>query len=121
MIVTVFGQSESPGHEQRDYWGSAAADLPGSRNVIGIKDPVVDELIELIIAAETRESLVARVHALDRVLLWGHYVIPQFHVPYYRVAYWNKLSHPQVTPKYALGLDTWWVDPQKAASPEQTN
>ncbi|MBX6321018.1 MAG: ABC transporter substrate-binding protein [Rhodospirillaceae bacterium] len=123
MITAVFPESESPGNEQRDFWGSAAADTPGSRNLIGIKDPVIDELIELVISADTRESLVARVHALDRVLLWGHYLIPQFYVPYERVAYWNRFSHPAVTPKYApLAFDTWWYDAGKAAALQgQTN
>jgi microcin C transport system substrate-binding protein len=119
MITAVFGQSESPGNEQRGFWSTEAADTAGSRNYAGIKDPVVDELIDLIIAAPTRESLVARVHALDRVLLWGHYVIPQFHVPYERIAYWNKLSHPQVTPKYGVNVLTWWFDKQKAAGLKQ--
>jgi microcin C transport system substrate-binding protein len=123
MIIAVFPQSLSPGNEQREFWGSAAASQPGSSNLIGIKDPVIDELIDLVIAAADRESLVARTHALDRVLQWGFYVIPQFNVPFYRVAYWNKFSHPAVPPKYALGLETWWVDPQKegALRGKQTN
>jgi microcin C transport system substrate-binding protein len=123
MIIAVFGQSLSPGNEQREFWGSAAADQPGSRNLMGIKDPVIDELINLVIQAPDRDSLVARTHALDRVLQWGFYLIPQFNVPFYRVAYWNKFSHPSVTPKYELGLDTWWVDPQKegALRGKQTN
>ena len=78
MMVATFGQSLSPGNEQRDFWGSAAADLPGSRNLIGIKDPVVDELIGKIITADTREAW-SPPRALDRVLLWSHYVIPQWH------------------------------------------
>jgi microcin C transport system substrate-binding protein len=115
VIVATFGQSESPGNEQREYWGSGSADVPGSRNVIGIKDPVVDQLIELVISADTRESLVARTRALDRVLLWGHYVIPQWHLPAYRLAYWNKFARPAKKPKYGIGnVDTWWVDRQKA-------
>jgi microcin C transport system substrate-binding protein len=123
MIIAVFGQSLSPGNEQREFWGSAAADQPGSRNLMGIKDPAIDELINLVIQAPDRDSLVARTHALDRVLQWGFYLIPQFNVPFYRVAYWNKFSHPSVTPKYALGLETWWVDPQKegALRGKQTN
>src|SRR5262249_7818390 len=80
MIVDVFGQSLSPGNEQRDFWGSKAADPPGSRNSIAIKDPVVDELIELIISAPDRQALITRVHALDRVLLWGYYLIPHWHI-----------------------------------------
>ena len=115
MVVGGFGQSLSPGNEQRDLWTSAAADIKGSRNIIGIKDPVVDELVELVIAAPDRKSLVDRTRALDRVLLWGHYVIPHWHIRYFRVAYWDMFARPRVTPKYALAFTTWWVDPAKAA------
>ncbi len=114
MLVDVFGQSLSPGNEQRDFWTSAAADRNGSRNTIGIKDPVVDELVELVISAPDRASLVARSRALDRVLLWGHYVIPHWHIQNFRLIYWNKFSKPQITPKYAVGFDTWWFDEAKA-------
>jgi microcin C transport system substrate-binding protein len=114
MIVGGWGESLSPGNEQRDFWSSQAAETPGSRNTLGIKDPVVDELVELVISAPDRESLVARTRALDRVLLWRHYVIPQWHITYFRVAYWDKLMRPAIRPKYALGLFSWWVDPAKA-------
>jgi len=116
MIVDVFGQSLSPGNEQRDFWGSRAADEPGSRNTIGIKDPVVDAIIDLIISAPDRKSLIARTRALDRVLLWGYYVIPHWHIRGFRVAYWDLFGRPSVTPKYSLGFDTWWVDPKKDAA-----
>lgn len=116
VIVGTFGQSESPGNEQREFWNSSSAEVKGSRNVIGIKDPVVDELIELVIGAETRESLVARTRALDRVLLWSHYVIPQWHLPADRIAYWNKFSRPERKPRFGIGLDSWWVDPVKVAA-----
>ncbi len=116
MIVDVFPQSLSPGNEQRDFWGSAAADEKGSRNTIGIKDPVVDALIDLVISAPDRESLIYRTRALDRVLLWGFYVIPHWHIRSFRVAYWDKFDRPKVSPKYSLGFDTWWIDPQKEAS-----
>lgn len=115
ITVWVWGQSLSPGNEQRDFWHSETADLPGSRNLAGIKDPVVDRLIELVISAADRESLVARTRALDRVLLWGHHVIPHWHIQAYRVAHWDKFSRPTISPKYALGFDTWWVDPKKEA------
>lgn len=118
MIVGGWGQSLSPGNEQRDFWSSAAAETPGSRNTVGIKDPVVDELVELVISAPDRDSLVARTRALDRVLLWGHYVIPQWHITYFRVAYWDKLVRPAIQPKYQLGLMSWWVDPAKAKTLE---
>jgi microcin C transport system substrate-binding protein len=84
--------------------------------VAGISDPVVDRLIDLVIQAPDRASLVARTRALDRVLLWGHYVIPNWHIRAYRAAYWNKFGRPSVAPKYALGFDTWWVDPKKEAA-----
>jgi len=116
MIVDVFGQSLSPGNEQRDFWGSRAADELGSRNTIGIKDPAVDTLVDLVIAAPDRESLVRRTRALDRVLLWGHYVIPHWHIRSFRVAYWDKFGRPDEVPPYALGFESWWVDRSREAS-----
>jgi microcin C transport system substrate-binding protein len=119
MILTTFGESESPGNEQRDFWGSAAADEPGSSNAIGIKNKVVDALINLVISAPDRTSLVARTHALDRVLLWNYYVIPNWYLPATWVAYWDKYDRPKVSPKYArLALDTWWFDAAKAKALE---
>ncbi len=125
MIIERFAQSLSPGNEQRDYWESSRADLPGSRNSIGIKDPVVDALVETVIAAPDRAAQIAATRALDRVLLWNWYVIPHWHDSVYRVAYWNRFSHPPVAPKHGLGFtDTWWVDPEKnarlATSPRRT-
>jgi microcin C transport system substrate-binding protein len=111
MAVVVFGQSLSPGNEQREFWGSAVADEPGSRNVLGIKSPVIDELIEQLIKSPDRASLITQTHALDRALQYGYYVIPNFHNTAFWVAYWDKFRRPQVSPKYGLGLDTWWVDP----------
>ncbi len=116
MIVIALGQSLSPGNEQRNFWTSDRADIPGSRNLAGIKDPVVDELVELIINAPDRQSLIHRTHVLDRILLWGHYVIPHWHLRNFRVAYWNKFGRPKTSPKYALGFDTWWIDPVKEAN-----
>jgi microcin C transport system substrate-binding protein len=116
MMVTTFGQSESPGNEQREYWGSSAADIPGTRNYAGIKSAVVDEIIEQIISAPSREDLVNATRALDRVLLWEHIVIPQWHIAIYRLAYWNKFSRPKKIPRYALGFDTWWIDAEKNAA-----
>ncbi len=114
MTSVWWRQSLSPGNEQRDFWSSQAADIPGSRNLAGIKDPVVDALINKIIKAPDRKSLIAAGRALDRVLLWGHYVIPHYYVQTYRIAYWNKFDRPALKPKYALGfLDTWWIDPIK--------
>lgn len=111
MVVYGFGQSSSPGNEQRDYWHSSSADLPGSRNLIGIQNPAVDYLVEQLIAAPDREQLVLRARALDRVLQWNHYVIPHYHISAYRIAYWNRFAHPEVSPTYDLGLDTWWTKP----------
>jgi microcin C transport system substrate-binding protein len=116
MIVTVWAQSLSPGNEQRDFWGSQAAGEPRSRNLAGIKDAAVDRLIDLVIQAPDRPALVARTRALDRVLLWGHYVIPHWHIRAFRVVYWDKFGRPTVSPKNALGFDTWWVDAQKEAA-----
>lgn len=113
MIVGTIGQSLSPGNEQRNFWSSKAAETQGSRNWAGIKDPVVDKLIELVISAPDRQTLIDRTRALDRVLLWGHYVIPQWHIRSYRVAYWDKFDRPKTSPKYNLGFDTWWVKSQK--------
>lgn len=115
MMTIVVGQSMSPGNEQRNYWGSEAADTEGSSNLIGIKDPVVDKLIELIIAAPTREDLITRVRALDRVLIWSHYIIPNFHLSYDRLLYWNKYSRPDVVPARGTQIGTWWYDEAKAA------
>lgn len=116
MIVDSWQQSDSPGNEQREFWGSAAADAPGGRNTAGIKNPAVDHLIESLIAAPTREDLVARVRALDRVLQWNFYVIPHFHLPYDRIAVWDKFGRPAVTPKDGAQLTTWWVEPDKAVA-----
>ena len=115
MMIATFGQSESPGNEQREYWGSSAADIPGTRNFAGLKNPVVDEIIERVISAPNREELVHATRALDRVLLWQHIVIPQWHIAKYRVAYWNKFARPQIIPRYSLGFDTWWIDAGKNA------
>lgn len=110
MTVMVIPQSSSPGNEQREYWGSDRADMVGSRNYIGIKDPVIDALVEQIIRAQTREDLITRTRALDRVLQWGYYVIPNWHMPAWRVAYWNKFGQPATTPEYGLSVtDVWWV------------
>ena len=119
MVVASWGESQSPGNEQRDFWGSQAADTRGSRNFAGIKSPAVDALIDKVIQAPTREDLVTATHALDRVLLWGYYVIPHWHITYDRVAYWNKFSRPEVNPKYGIDLFAWWIDPVKLAALER--
>ena len=113
MIVHGFGESLSPGNEQRFYWGSAAADTPNSPNVIGIKDPAIDNLIDQIVNAQDRDHLVVLTHALDRVLLWNYFVIPQFHLSATRIARWDRFGMPSKPPLYSAGVDAWWVDPDK--------
>ena len=119
MIVSTFRQSLSPGNEQRNFWGSDAADTNGSRNIIGIKNPTIDDLIEKIISAKDREELITTTRALDRILLWNHYVIPQWHISAYRVLYWDIFDKPKVRPKYSLGTNTWWIDNKKASTLNQ--
>ncbi|MFQ6016686.1 MAG: extracellular solute-binding protein [Kiloniellaceae bacterium] len=119
IIVGTWGQSLSPGNEQRNFWSSAAADAVGSRNLAGIKDPAIDELIELVISAPDRESLIARTRALDRVLLSGHYVIPQWHITYDRLVFWDKFGLPEVTPVRGTSPFLWWIDEAKVATLEQ--
>lgn len=108
IITHVFGQSNSPGNEQRDYWHSSMAEVSGSRNLIGIRNPVVDALVEMVIQAPDREALVHRTRALDRVLLHGHYVVPQWHVAVDRIAYWSFLERPETTPDNGFDLNNWW-------------
>lgn len=118
MIVGGFPQSNSPGNEQREFWQSSSADNPGSRNFMGLKDPAIDSLVESLINADSRQSLVAHTRALDRVLLWGFYVVPNWHIKTWRVAYWNHIGHPDTPPKYDIGINTWWIKPEvKPATP----
>jgi microcin C transport system substrate-binding protein len=116
MIIDQWGESLSPGNEQREYWGSQTADVPGSRNTIGIKNPAIDALIDKVIFAKDRSELVAATRALDRVLLWNFYVVPQFTYGFSRYARWDRFSHAEL-PKYARsGLPSlWWFDADKAA------
>lgn len=119
MIVHSFSESQSPGNEQRDYWGSESARQDGSRNVIGIRNPAVDALVEHIIQAHSRESLVTATRALDRVLWHEHYMVPQWYIATHRVTYWNRISHPARLPLYynpLSYLQWWWVDPVKSAA-----
>jgi microcin C transport system substrate-binding protein len=117
MIIDQWGESLSPGNEQREFWGSQTADQPGSRNTIGIKNPAIDALIEKVIFAKDRPTLVAATRALDRVLLWNFYVVPQFTYGFSRYALWDRFSHAEPLPKYARsGLPSlWWLDADKAA------
>jgi len=114
VIVDSFPQSHSPGNEQRNYWGTAAADRSGSDNTPGIKSKAIDKLIDAVVFAKDRETLVAASRALDRVLLWGHYVVPQWHYPYDRWAYWDMFGRPEKLPsQQAAMLRTWWIDEAK--------
>jgi microcin C transport system substrate-binding protein len=117
MIYTGWGQSLSPGNEQRYFWGSAAADQRDSSNYAGIKDPGVDALIEKIIFAGDRDTLVAATRALDRVLLAHNFTVPTYALRYARIAHWDRFSHPDPLPEFSIGFPTvWWWDEQKAAA-----
>ena len=116
VVVSSFGQSLSPGNEQRDFWSSHAADTEGGRNIMGIKSPAVDALIEKVISATDREALITATRALDRVLQWGFWVIPHWHITYDRVVYWNKFGRPRITPVQGNQFTAWWVDPAKATA-----
>ncbi len=115
--VTTFWwtQSLTPGNEQRVFWSSEAADQPGSRNFAGIKDPVVDAMIENVASADSWEELVAATRALDRVLLWGDYVIPQWYLGGDRMVWWNIFGRPDTVPLKGMSIMRWWIDPEKAA------
>jgi len=117
IVMDVWGESLSPGNEQREFWGSQSADQPGSKNVVGIKNPAGDALIDKVIFARDRAGLVAATKALDRVLLWNFYVVPQFTYPFSRYARWDRFSHAEPLPKYGRsGLPAlWWYDSEKAA------
>jgi microcin C transport system substrate-binding protein len=115
IIVDNFAQSESPGNEQRDFWSSAAAGVQGSRNTIGIKNKAVDKIVDRIVFANDRKELVAASQALDRVLLWNHYVVPQWHYPYERIAYWDRFGRPEKLPSQGANFfQVWWFDADKA-------
>tara|TARA_B100001540_G_scaffold288545_1_gene283820 strand:- start:69 stop:1547 length:1479 start_codon:yes stop_codon:yes gene_type:complete len=114
MIKRYWGVSLSPGNEQQFYWGSDVGKKDGSRNYSGVDSPVVDALIEKLISAKTREELTTAIHALDRVLLWGHYVIPLYHSNTDRIAYWNFLEYPEKIPLYGIVIESWWINKEKA-------
>ena len=114
MMVFVWGQSENPGNEQRNYWTGKSADQSGSRNLAGINDPVVDQLVERMIASASRAELVANARALDRVLLAGFYVIPNWHIPADRILYWDKFNRPKLEIKSGVMIGRWWFDNEKA-------
>lgn len=121
MLVGGFGQSSSPGNEQREYWDSSSADNPGSRNLIGLRDPAIDTLVEGLIKTDSREGLINHARALDRVLLAGHYVVPNWYINTWRLAYWNSIERPAVTPLYDFALMTWWSTAAAEAQAGQTS
>ncbi|MBO3275555.1 extracellular solute-binding protein [Pseudomonas schmalbachii] len=114
MIVSSWAQSNSPGNEQREFWHSSSADKPGSRNLIGLRDPGIDALVEGLIGADSRESLVRHARALDRALLWGHYVVPNWYLDTWRLAYWNRIARPEKLPPYSYAPMAWWQAREKA-------
>lgn len=111
MTSSIWSQSNSPGNEQIDFWHSASVDNPGSRNFIGLQNPAIDQLVEGLINADSRQSLINHARALDRVLLWGHYVIPNYYIDRWRIAYRAYLQRPETAPLYDYGLMTWWLEP----------
>jgi microcin C transport system substrate-binding protein len=116
VVVQRYVQTNTPGIEQKTYFSSKMADVPGSRNLAGIKNPAIDYLIDKVIEAKSRKNLVTAVHALDRVLMWNRYMVPQWYKGVHNIAYWNKFDRPRVKPKFDLGmLDTWWYSAKKAA------
>ena len=118
MTSSIWPQSNSPGNEQMEFWHSSSADNPGSRNFIGLRDPAIDTLVEGLVRADSRQSLVYHARALDRVLLAGEYVIPNYYTDTWRVAYWNRFQHPARSPAYDIGLMSWWVKPEALDKPE---
>ncbi|EFI52636.1 extracellular solute-binding protein [Afipia sp. 1NLS2] len=116
VVVNSWAESLSPGNEQREFWGSQAAEMPGSRNIIGIKNAAIDKLIERVIYTKDREDLVAATKALDRVLLWHHFVVPQWTYGKIRTARWDRFGHPSEMPKYGMSAfpEIWWFDADKA-------
>ncbi|MGB0506593.1 MAG: ABC transporter substrate-binding protein, partial [Pikeienuella sp.] len=117
MVVWSVANSASPGNEQREFWGTEAATKVGSRNVSGVADPAVDQLIDKIIFAKDRAELEAASKALDRVLTWNHYAIFQIYSPHERIAWWDKFGRPEVQASREVGFPSlWWWDEEKAAS-----
>jgi microcin C transport system substrate-binding protein len=111
MVTVPYPAGETPGNEQREFWGSKTADVKNGYNYSGIKSPVIDNLIEQVVTSPDRPTLTTRVHALDRVLLWQFIGIPEWHSQKSRIAYWNKFGQPKIKPKDGVGFATWWVDP----------
>lgn len=116
MMVGTFAQSLSPGNEQEGYFGSDSAGRPGSRNVAGVNSPAIDAMIRHIVLAKDRDELIAATRAMDRILLWSHYVIPQWFLPYDRLAYWNRFGRPETLTLQGADTFAWWIDPKRDAA-----
>ena len=115
IITGQFPQSNNPGNEQREFWTSPFAEVPQSRNLMGLANPAVDALVEQLIAAGSREELNTITRALDRVLLWQFITIPHYHSGETRLAVWDKFGYPQPFPEYGFDLAAWWVDTEREA------
>jgi microcin C transport system substrate-binding protein len=116
MAVVAIPESDSPGNEQKGFWTCDAAKVEGGDNVMGICNPVVDALVRQVVDAPNHDALVAATRALDRVLLWNWYVVPQWHLQYVRIAYWDMFGRPEQPVRTGIVFDAWWVDPKKAAA-----
>ena len=116
MTTDLFGQSEHPGNEQTEYWTCGAAKQEGSRNSAGVCDPVVDALVERVVNARDYDALLAATRALDRVLLWGQYTVPHYHLRSFRVAYWDRFARVDRPVRAGFVFEAWWVDPARAAA-----
>jgi microcin C transport system substrate-binding protein len=116
MTMTVWGESEVPGNEQLDYWSCQAAKSDGSQNLAGVCSPAVDALVQKVVTAQSREDLLTAAHALDRVLLWGWYVVPNWHLASHRIAYWDRFARPPQPMRTGYSFDDWWIDPAKDAA-----
>jgi microcin C transport system substrate-binding protein len=119
MTTTRFPPTLSPGNEERELWGSTAADEEGSNNIIGIKSKTIDNIVDMLVGAHSRAEQLTATHALDRVLLHSHYLVPCWYQSSFHVAYWDKFSRPKVTPPYVLATDTWWIDPTREKTIEE--
>ena len=109
MMTYVLNQGKAPSFEQRDYFHSTTANQVGSQNYAGVKLPVVDSLLDSVLAARSRNELQTAMRALDRVLLWHHYIVPNWHLGNHRLAQWDRFESPPIQPKYILGIENWWA------------
>ena len=115
MTQVIFGESDSPGNEQLDQWSCAAARTEGSGNLMGVCDPAIDALVKKIVSAKTVQELAPAVRGLDRVLLWGWYLVPQWYNDTVRVAFWDKFGYPAQPVRTGVEFGAWWIDPAKTA------